>query len=142
MPHVKRVLLVEDNPHMRAAVRTVIDADEGLRVVAEAACGADALVLANSEQPDVVVFDLHLPATRAFSTLCELRRLAPDAAILVYTASARESDARDALMAGARGFLSKDVSGAELVRAIHGVAGGRTWLTRAVREAFDMAVYA
>ena len=117
-----RVLIVDDNKHMRETLQNVLASEPGIEVTAEAECGPDALVLAALERPDVILFDLNMPDTRPFHTIRELRTVAPESAVLVFTASERESDARDALSSGASGFLRKGADAEELVNAVRRAA--------------------
>jgi DNA-binding NarL/FixJ family response regulator len=117
-----RVLIVDDNASMRDTLHRVLGGEPGIEITAEAECGSDALVLAAMQRPDVIVFDLNMPDTRPFHTIRELRTVAPESAVLVFSASDRESDARDAISSGASGFVRKDANVVELVEAVRRVA--------------------
>ncbi len=117
-----RVLIVDDNALMRDTLHRILGDEPDIEVTAEAGCGPDALVLAAAQRPDVIVFDLSMPDTRPFNTIRELRQLAPESAILVFTASDRESDSRDAMASGAVGFLRKDSPVGDLVEAVRRAA--------------------
>jgi DNA-binding NarL/FixJ family response regulator len=98
------VLLVDDVPEVRHVLRTVLQIDGRFRVVGEAANGAEALRLAEEQQPDVIVLDLTMNGTNGFDALPFLRGVAPDMKVLVLSAW----DARaDAYALGADAFLLK-----------------------------------
>ena len=98
------VLLVDDVPEVRGVLRAVLQIDGRFHVVGEAANGAEALRLAEEQQPDVIVLDLTMGGTSGFDALPFLRGVAPDTKVLVLSAS----DARaDAYALGADAFLLK-----------------------------------
>jgi DNA-binding NarL/FixJ family response regulator len=139
---VIRVLLADDQALVRAGFRALVDAEEDLEVVAEAADGDAAVALAREHAPDVVLMDVRMPrcdgleATAAITgdaALAETR-------VLVLTTFELDEYVFGALRAGASGFLLKDVEPADLLIAIHVVAGGEALLaprvTRRLIEAF------
>jgi DNA-binding NarL/FixJ family response regulator len=119
---VIRVALVEDQALVRAGLRSVVDACPGIRVVAEASDGEEALRLLPAAQADVALIDVRMPGRSGIDVLTELGARAPPSILL---ASFPDDEAASAgLRAGARGFLLKDVTPAELASAIEEVARG------------------
>ena len=109
-----------------------------MRVIAEAGDGAAALELLMSERPDVIVLDMKMPGPTAVETIAEAKRLRPETQVLVFTSYAEDSQVRDALAAGATGYLLKDALRDDLVRAVREVAAGRAWLhPQAQRQMLD-----
>ena len=121
-----RVVLADDQALLRKGFRMILEAEDGVEIVGEAADGSDAVRLAELYQPDVVLMDVRMPvldgieATRAITS--------SDAAgatrVLILTTFDLDEYAFSALRAGASGFLLKDVPPAELVSAIRTVARG------------------
>jgi DNA-binding NarL/FixJ family response regulator len=121
-----RVVLADDQALLRKGFRMILEAEEGLEIVGEAADGADAVRLVELYRPDVVLMDVRMPvldgieATRAITT----SDAGSDTRVLMLTTFDLDEYAFNALRAGASGFLLKDVPPAELVAAIRTVAGG------------------
>jgi DNA-binding NarL/FixJ family response regulator len=127
-----RVLIVDDHPVVRNGLRGMLDGDPGMAVVGEASDGAEALTVADRLSPDVVLMDLRMPemdgieATAAFSARGATPR------VLVLTTYDTDSDVLRAVEAGATGYLLKDASRGELVRAVRAVARGESVLAPVV----------
>lgn len=133
-----RVLLVDDEPLVRAGLAMLIDADDGLQVVGEASDGFQALALASSRAPDVVVMDVRMPrmdgveATRRLIAEEFIAGVDFSVAVLVLTTFNDDSAVYDALRAGASGFLLKNAAPRALGDAIRAVAAGDAWLAPTV----------
>ncbi|MFE0360861.1 response regulator [Streptomyces griseoaurantiacus] len=123
-----RVLVVDDQGSVRAGFAAVIDAEEDMTVVGEAADGAAAVRLAGELAPDVVLMDVRMPELDgiAATRLITARPRAPR--VLVLTTFDLDAYVFDALRAGASGFLLKDVHAAELLSGIRVVASGESVL--------------
>lgn len=133
-----RILLVDDHAVVREGLRGLLDQQESMQVVGEADDGLAALEHLASDKPDVVVLDMKMPGPSAVETIAAIKRLSPDAKILVFTSYAEDSQVRDALSAGATGYLLKDALRDDLIRAVHEVAAGRAWLhPQAQRQMLD-----
>ena len=114
-----RVLLADDSPRIREAIRELLGSWDGLSVVAEAADGREALAEVEKAQPDVLVVDLHMPLMGALDVLNALKGTGEASpAVIVISCDAAEKYRSLALSAGAFGFLAKDDLGAlpELIR--------------------------
>jgi DNA-binding NarL/FixJ family response regulator len=118
-----RVLLVDDHQLLRQAVRRALE-DAGMSVVAEAGDGSEAVRLAADVKPDVVVMDVSMPVLDGVEATRRIHATQPDLPIVVLTMHGEESQRREALDAGATGFLTKDVSMQDVVRTVHQAAGG------------------
>ena len=121
-----RVLIADDQPLVRAGLRTILDAQHGIEVVGEAADGHEAIDLARRLRPDVGLFDIRMPGVDGIEAT---RALAgPDVdeplAIIVITTFDLDEYVHAALKAGARGFLLKDAGPDLLAQAIHAAANG------------------
>lgn len=120
-----RVLLVDDHQIVREGINMLLASEPRIAVVGEAASGEEALRRVGGLVPDVVLLDLAMPGIGGLETLRRLRSQQPAVAVLVLTTFAEEEAVRHALEAGARGYLLKDLSRLELVRAILDARQGR-----------------
>lgn len=133
-----RILLVDDHAVVREGLRALLDQQEGMRIVGEAGDGDEALRQLSAIVADVVVLDMKMPGTPAPRVIASIRQRHPDCQVLVFTSYAEESQVRDALDAGATGYLLKDTLRDDLVRAVREVAAGRAWLhPQAQRQMLD-----
>jgi DNA-binding NarL/FixJ family response regulator len=122
------VLVVDDHPLVRAGLRAVLDVPDDMTVVGEAATGADAVALAHSLTPDVVVMDLHLPGMDGVEATRRILARNARIAVLVVTMVDDEDAVLAALRAGARGYLLKGEEQADIARAVASVASGEAVL--------------
>ncbi|MFJ6833526.1 response regulator [Streptomyces sp. NPDC091209] len=129
-----RVALVDDQALMRAGFRALLDAEEGIEVVGEAADGAQGLALVRTELPDVALVDVQMPVMTGIEAT---RRIAADpqlagVRVVILTNYGLDEYVFEALRAGASGFLLKDTEPAELLQAIEVVAHGEALLSPSV----------
>ena len=124
----ERILVVDDHPITRDALACLL-AQGGFDVVGEAADGHEAIELARSLQPELVLLDLTMPGLDGLSALPGLREAAPDAEIVVLTASGTEDNLLTAIRAGAAGYLLKSESPDRIVTFLRGVARGEAALS-------------
>jgi DNA-binding NarL/FixJ family response regulator len=117
-----RVLLVDDHQLLRQAVRRALE-DAGMEVVAEAGDGSEAVRLATEIVPDVIVMDVSMPVLDGVEATRRIHSNNPDMPIVVLTMHGEDTQRRDALAAGASGFLTKDVSMQDVVRTVHQACG-------------------
>lgn len=123
-----RVLVADDHFIVRSGLVSVIDAEDDMEVVAQAADGAQAVALFAQHRPDVALIDLRMPGERGDVAIDRIRRDHAEAKILVFTAFNGDEDIFRALEAGARGCVLKSAVGESLIPAIRAVAAGRTWM--------------
>ncbi|WP_067654354.1 response regulator [Nocardia harenae] len=128
------VLLVDDHPMVREGLRGMLEAEPDLTVVGEAGSGVEAVVVAPTVRPDVVLMDLRMPGGDGVAAIEQLRALLPGTKIVVVTTYDTEGDILRAVEAGAVGYLLKDASRGELANAIRGAARGETVLAPAVAD--------
>ena len=129
-----RVLLADDHKLIRAGLRLVVDQQPDLSVVGEADDGRQAVELAKSLQPDVVVMDIGMPNLNGIEAARQIMAIRPDAAVVMLSMHSDEGYVLRALGAGARAYLLKDSATTDLVQAIHSVVEGKSFFSPAVSK--------
>ena len=119
-----RVLLVDDDPLVRAGLAMIIATATDMQVVGEAGDGEEAIDEVRTHRPDVVLMDIRMPNLDGIRATALVRTLPPPPEVLVLTTIAADAYVLDALRAGASGFLLKDTPPAEIVAAVRQVADG------------------
>lgn len=127
-----QILLVDDHPVLRSGVRTLLDSEHDLRVVAEVGDGATAVRLALEISPDVVVMDISLPQLSGTEATKQILAARPHLRVLVLSAHEEIAFARMLLDVGAAGYALKRSACDELARAIRIVANGGTYVDPAI----------
>jgi len=120
-----RVVIVDDDALVRAALRLVLEGDSGVTVLGEGADGRSGYDAARSLRPDVVLMDLHMPGTDGVWATAQITADCPDTKVLVLTAFDTDAMVAAALRAGATGFLLKDSAPEVIFRAVHAAADGQ-----------------
>jgi DNA-binding NarL/FixJ family response regulator len=129
-----KVLLVDDHPVVREGLRGMIDAEPDLTVVGEAGSGAQAITMAESLCPDVILMDLRMPDVDGVAATERILAVLPSTRIVVVTTYESDTDILRAVEAGAAGYLLKDASRAELADAVRDAARGKTVLAPTVAD--------
>jgi DNA-binding NarL/FixJ family response regulator len=124
-----RVLLADDHAIVRNGVAQILNEEQGISVVAEAADGAEAVELFASVRPDVALVDLRMPKLEGVQVVEQIRERFPDASIVILTTYDTDNDIERALRAGAKAYIVKDVSPQDLVACVRAVNAGRTWVS-------------
>jgi DNA-binding NarL/FixJ family response regulator len=136
-----QVLIVDDDDLMRAGLRAVLSSDPSVEVAGEAANGRDAVNVARSLRPDVVLMDVRMPELDGIAATREVLSAAPETRVLVVTTFEEDEYIFGSLSAGASGFLLKRTRPEELTAAIHTVAAGEALLSPSVtRRVVDRMV--
>jgi len=126
------VLLVDDHEVVRVGLRALLGREKGIHVVGEAASAADAVAQARRLRPQVVVMDVRLPDRSGVEACREIRDADPAVQVVMLTSYADDEAVLASIMAGASGYLLKQMRGQELVRALEVVAAGQSLLDPAV----------
>ena len=119
-----RILLADDHVVIRAGTRRILEDEPDLEVVGEAGDGSEALTLALSMMPDVILLDINMPNMDGIAASTELRRLLPNVRLLILTAYAHQACVRHMNRLGVSGYLLKSAGAADLVTAIRRVHAG------------------
>ena len=130
-----RVMLVDDHEIVRSGLRAIIDQAGDLRVVAEAATAADAVREAVRTRPDVIVMDVRLPDGSGIEATREIRAQHEGIHVLMLTSFADDEALFSSIMAGASGYVLKQIQGGDVVRAIRSVGRGQSLLDPAATAA-------
>jgi two-component system response regulator NreC len=123
-----RIVLADDHSVMRAGLRLLLDAEPEFEVVAEAGNAVDAARYVRGHHPDVLILDLNMPGGSGLELIPRMREEAPETRIVVLTMQRDPAFARQALNAGAVGYVLKDAADGELVLAVRLAASGQTYL--------------
>jgi DNA-binding NarL/FixJ family response regulator len=129
-----RILVVDDHAVVRRGVRSLLESQEGWEVCGEATTGRDAVEQSRRLRPDVVVMDLSLPELNGLDATKQILKVAPDTEVLVLTMHHSEELARDALQAGARGYVLKSDADENLIAAVDNLRRHKPFLTSTVTE--------
>jgi DNA-binding NarL/FixJ family response regulator len=127
-----RILIVDDHAIVRAGLRMLIDQNPEMKVVGVAGNRVEALALAASQQPDLVLLDILLGDDDGLDFLPELRETVANVRVLVLTGLRSAESQRRAIVAGAMGVVLKEHAAEVLIKAIHKVHQGEVWLDRAM----------
>ncbi|MCP2340313.1 response regulator transcription factor [Actinomadura rupiterrae] len=119
-----RVMLAEDQGMVRGALATLLGLEDDLEVVAEAAGGAEAVLVAERERPDVALLDIEMPGKDGLAAAAEIRAAVPSCRVMILTTFGRPGYLRRAMEAGASAFLVKDSPASDLAAAIRRVVAG------------------
>ncbi len=121
-----RVLIVDDHTLFRSGIKLLLERQSGFEVVGEAGDGLEGVKRAKQLKPDVVLLDLHMPGTSGLEAISLLREDAPQAQVIMLTVSEDAEDLLEALRAGARGYLLKNIETDFLLDSIRRAAAGES----------------
>ena len=124
-----RIVLADDHAVVRGGLRALLQQQEDFQVVGEASDGREAVALANSLHPDVIVMDLSMPILNGTEASRQVTSQHPEIAIIVLTMHSDEAYVLRALKAGARGYLLKESAEADLIAAIRAVQNGKAFFS-------------
>jgi DNA-binding NarL/FixJ family response regulator len=128
------IVIAEDHAMLRAGIRALLAADSDIEVVGEADNGKDAVRLACSLAPTLVLMDLNMPGSNGLEAIAEIKRRAPEVKILVITMHKVDEYIQEALRNGASGYILKESGHDELRTAIRTVLSGKVYLSPEISE--------
>jgi DNA-binding NarL/FixJ family response regulator len=129
-----RVFLLDDHEIVRRGIAELIGLQSDLEVVGEAGTAEEALIRITASQPDVAVLDVRLPDGSGVEVCREIRSLFPNIHVLMLTSYSDDEALFNAIMAGASGYVLKEIRGTDLINAIRQVASGKSLLDPSVTE--------
>lgn len=124
-----RIMVVDDQLLVRQGIRTILDLEEDMEVVATAANGTQAIREAQHHHPDVILMDLNMPEMDGVASTRQILQEIPDCRIIILTVFDDDNHVFEGVLAGAMGYLMKDVSADELIQAVRAVARGDAMIT-------------
>lgn len=122
------IVLADDHRVVRSGLRLLLQGEPGMHVVGEAGDVPSALKIVEARKPDVLVLDLNMPGQKSLPAIAEFKALSENTRVVVLTMQDDPAFARQALQAGASGYVLKEAAGEELVGAVRAAAQGRTYL--------------
>jgi len=125
------VLVVDDHALVRTGVANIINQEPDLRVVAEAGNGLEAVEAYDRYRPDVTLLDLRMPVMEGVDAVRQIRERDPNARVIVLTTYDTDDEITQALKAGAKAYVLKDISASDLITCIRDVLAGKTYLAPA-----------
>ncbi len=133
-----RVLLADDHSLVRKGFRRLLEDEPGIQVVGEACDGAEAVDQARKLRPDVIVMDMSMPGLNGTQATIEILKFLPGVGIVILSMYEEANYVRNALRAGARGYLLKNASDVDLAAAIRSIARGRKVIDERLTHPFEM----
>jgi two-component system response regulator NreC len=135
-----RVVLVDDHALVRQGFRRIIEDDPDIQVIGEAGNGMDAVALVKRTDPDVVVMDMAMPEMNGLHATLEMLKQRPATRILILSMYSDEQYVRNALDAGAKGYILKNAIENDLTRAVKAVAAGEQYLSPELSSVLIQAI--
>ena len=129
-----RIMLADDHPLLRQALRDVLEKQPDFEVIAEASDGEEAVKLTTEMLPDVVIMDISMPTLNGLEATKQIKASNPSIAVLVLTVHSDSEHILSILRAGAGGYLTKSVYGDEVIHAVRALVSGETVLSPAVSQ--------
>ncbi|WP_394613459.1 response regulator [Lentzea sp. JNUCC 0626] len=129
-----RVVIADDHPVFRRGLKALLDGEDGLEVVGDAADGAEAVRVVLDLEPDVVVMDLHMPVLTGVEAAKQIREVLPGIGVLVLTMHEDDELVFAAMKAGARGYLVKTTDDDEIVRAVQAIGAGEAIFSATIAQ--------
>ncbi|HEX4783173.1 MAG TPA: response regulator transcription factor [Candidatus Sulfotelmatobacter sp.] len=129
-----RILIADDHEVARHGIRALLESHTGWEVCAEAKDGREAVEMASSITPDLILLDIGMPNLNGLEAARQILASSPNTAILILTMHDSEQVVREVLRAGARGFLLKSDAGRDLVAAVEALQSNRTFFTTRVSQ--------
>lgn len=133
-----RVLLADDHSLVRRGFRRLLEDEAGIKVVGEACNGVQAVELARALRPDVIVMDMAMPGLNGNQATIEILKFLPGTGVVILSMYDQANYVRNAMKAGARGYLLKNASEVDLAAAVRNVARGRKVIDEKLLRPFDM----
>lgn len=127
-----RIILAEDHETVREGLKLIVNSQSDMEVIGEASNGSAAIKLARELAPDIVVMDISMPEMNGLKATKKLKQLCPDVKILTLTRHTDDAYLQQLIQAGASGYVLKQSAPTELIRAIHAISAGKSYLDPAL----------
>ncbi len=129
-----RILLADDHGIVRQGIRSVLSRDPTFEIVGEASNGREAVLLADSLNPNIVIIDIVMPELSGIEATAQIVKRNPTVCVIILSMHSDETYLLRALNAGAKGYLLKDAAEVDLVRAVHSVSRGKPFLSPEITQ--------
>ena len=133
-PRILTILIADDHPMLRRALRSLLEKEDDFQVIAEAGDGEEAIKLADALNPDMIIMDIGMPRVNGLEATRRIKASHPDIAILVLTVHDDAEYIFGILEAGAAGYIIKSEFDEQILQAIRGVAAGETVLSASITK--------
>ncbi|HEX8369409.1 MAG TPA: response regulator transcription factor [Pyrinomonadaceae bacterium] len=127
-----RIILAEDHETVREGLKLIVNAQSDMEVIAEANNGSAAIKLARELSPDIVVMDISMPELNGLKATKKLKQVCPNVKVLTLTRHTDDAYLQQLIQAGASGYVLKQSAPSELIRAIHAISEGKSYLDPAL----------
>ena len=134
MKKALRILIADDHEVVRRGVRSLLEAQTGWEVCAEAANGRDAVAAAQRERPDIAVLDIGMPELNGLEATRQIRHALPECEVLILTLHESEQVVREVLNVGARGYILKSDAGRDLIAAVDSLCRHKPFFASSVAD--------
>ncbi|MHC1737073.1 MAG: response regulator [Ignavibacteriaceae bacterium] len=131
---MKRVVITDDHPIIRAGLRKILERDNDIQILAEFETAGEVTEFLKQNECDILTLDINLPDRSGLDIIGEILKLRPDIKILILSISPEERYALKSLKLGAHGYLTKDSTPAELIRAINKVSMGKKYISEELAD--------
>ena len=132
-----QVIIVDDHMMTRLGIKSFIEEDPDIKVVAEADNGEQAMELCAAVETDVIIMDINMPKISGIETMKAILLKKPHTKFLMLTGSGSLVEIQESLAAGARGYCLKDINYKHLIQAIKNIVAGETWIDEAIFKEFS-----
>ena len=136
MADLIKVLIADDHRLFREGLRSLLHEEKSIQIVGEAVNGPQTISITSDLKPDIVLLDITMPEMNGIEVIPHIREKSPKTKTLMLTASVDEDTIFRALTAGAKGYISKDASVSDLIKAIQAVHRGELWVERKLVSKF------
>jgi len=134
-----RVVLVDDHQMVRETWKMLLQKDERLQVVGDCASGEEAIAMAASLSPDIMLMDINMYPMNGLEATKEISRLYPNIKVIGVSINNQPSYAKNMLLAGAKGYVTKNSSREEMIQAIIQVYNGETFICKEIQDKMNKA---
>ena len=131
---VKRVLIADDHDVVRRGLRALLESENGFEVCGEAIDGREAVRKARQLTPDIAVIDISMPVLNGIEAIGQIRAASPHTEVIIISMHESDDLLRDALKAGARGYVLKSAAGRDLLAAVNALRDGKPFFSPAISE--------
>jgi DNA-binding NarL/FixJ family response regulator len=128
------VFLADDHAVLREGLKLLLESQEDIKVIGDAANGRDAVKQTKKLRPDVIIMDISMPELNGIDATCQILEACPSTRIIILSMHAASEHILRALKAGARGYLLKESAGKEIIQAVQTVYGGSRYLSRKISD--------